>query len=138
MPQRTRSRVNAMSVARLAAGRQERQAHHAKTTEQWRAIPADSCSGVTLGTDRHPLSPGSLDLNSPKFPSQQYPGASDRYVTSVTSLLRDRKIRESFTGADVTSVTWKNLMGVHDATEVLNARQPPDQNGQLRVKFWAR
>jgi hypothetical protein len=36
--------------------------------------------------------------------------ASDRYVTLVTSLLRDRKTRESFTGADVTSVTcvtWK-------------------------------
>ena len=49
-----------MPIADLAVLRQERQEHHAKTIERWRVIPADSCSGVTLGTDRHPLGGGVL------------------------------------------------------------------------------
>src|SRR5262245_38310829 len=102
---------------------------------------AGNTRGLVLGRnarDRSPsVSPGSLDLNSPKFPSQQYPGASDRYVTSVTSLLRHRKTRESVTGADVTSVTcvtWKKMMGNRLKRGKFRARQPPYRNGQVKVK----
>src|SRR5215472_15384360 len=78
MPRRTRGRIDAMPIAHLAAVRKERQAHHAKTTEPWRAIPADSCSGVMLGTDRHPLG-GESWREFAKISESAVPWASDRY-----------------------------------------------------------